>query len=218
MQPVELEEPQALQQMPAPQPTSTAQNLSTGSAILFSALLASGLTLRVALPLRWFSWHPFLMLLGFISFACAGIAAKTKGGRTNTLNHGYLMCFATACCLGGWYVIHEQKNMLGKPHITTWHAYFGLAVIILYTLGAAGGLAALHPDFGVARTSQDFRRVHKWSGRFATFLSFVALATGWVKLSSNLETVLLVGLLALLSWAVLLPPAWRMGTTASAAI
>ena len=56
-----------------------------------------------------------MMLLGFVAAGGSGILAKRKGGRYNTLVHAYMMGMSFVLSLLGWYVIHEQKNMLGTP-------------------------------------------------------------------------------------------------------
>lgn len=164
-------------------------------------------------PLRWFSLHPALMLLAFLAAASAGIAAKRKGGRQNTLDHAWLMCGAALLSLGGWYVIYEQKEMHGKPHNTSWHAWTGLGVIGFYAAGALGGLTALHPDTGIAKTEPRFRWAHKLMGRFATALAFATLVSGWYKLGGAASTACLTALLLTLAGAVLTPVDWRPSDT-----
>ena len=147
------------------------------------------LSAYIGWPLRWFSLHPLLMTLGFVAAAAAGILAKRAGGRVNTITHAFSMSAALALALGGWYVIREQKNMLGKPHNTSWHACFGLLALAGYGLGALGGWVALHPDFGVARRNAAFRRAHKWSSRGATAVALGSIVSGWSKLAGTTSTV-----------------------------
>jgi hypothetical protein len=152
----------------------------TGAVQITAALMVSiALGYYVGQPWRWFSWHPLLMLLGFCAATMAGVLTKIKGGRVNTINHGYIMLFAFALSLGGWYVIHEQKAMLNKKHLTTWHAWFGIAAIVGFGLGALGGAIGLHPDFGVLKTNQLFRLAHKTLARTAALTAFTAIVTGW---------------------------------------
>ncbi len=189
-----------------------ASHMSTGAALLSSAVVAGVLSLRAGWPPRWFSFHPLLMFLAFVCAAWCGIAAKQKGGRTNTLNHAWLLCTATLLSLAGWYVIYEQKNMNRKLHNTSWHAWLGLATIGMYVLGACGGLSALHPDFGVARKSKLVRTTHRRSSRFATAVAFVACVSGYMKMVSGLEATVVGALLAALAAVVLLPKGWRPGS------
>ena len=102
-------------------------NESTSMAAIFLlrralvlAVPCVGLTYYIGRPWRWFSWHPLLMTLAFIAAAGSGILVKRKGGRVNTILHGSAMVFAFVLAMLGWYVIREQKKMLGKPHNTSW--------------------------------------------------------------------------------------------------
>lgn len=79
----------------------------------------------------------------------------------------------------------------------------GLVAIGGYVLGAAGGLSALHPDFGIARTNRTFRSFHKVASRAFTAVGFLAIATGWYKLDGVVTTGMLTLILAILSWVLL---------------
>lgn len=153
------------------------------------------------------------MSLGFVAAAATGILTKQKGGRENTIVHGFSMILAFLLSLAGWYVIYEQKIMLGKPHNTSWHAWIGLLAIGGYALGAIGGLAGLHPDFGVVRRVQSFRLAHKLSARAATAAAFTAIGTGWYKLGGPASTsmvaislIAVAGLLRLAGGKAGMPP------------
>ena len=147
------------------------------------AIPCVGLAYYVGRPWRWFSWHPMLMSLAFVAAAGSGILVKRKGGRVNTITHGGMMVGALALALGGWYIIYEQKKMLGKPHNTSWHSWQGLSAIGGYAAGAASGVAGLHPDFGLLRTHKKFRLTHKLASRAATIAALVATASGYLKLA-----------------------------------
>ena len=159
-----------------------------------------GLSYYIGRPWRWFSWHPLLMGLAFVAAASSGILIKRKGGRVNTIIHGATMTTAFVLALCGWYVIREQKKMLGKPHHTTWHSWQGLVAIAGYWLGAAGGLAALHPDFGLLKTNAGFRLFHKMAARVSTVSALLAVASGYSKLADSVTTALVA--IALLALAV----------------
>ena len=189
-------------------PSETSARLTTTGLGLVLTLPALLLAAHIGQPWRWFSLHPLLMLLAFVAAAGTGILTKIKGGRVNTLTHGYLMCSAFVLSLGGWYVIHIQKNMLGKPHLTTWHAWAGVAAILGYAFGAAGGAVVLHPDFGMAKKSQTFRSVHKLGMRAATLVAFAAIGSGWAKLAGTATTLGTAALLAALAWRARLLGKW----------
>ena len=67
-----------------------------------------------------FSWHPACMALAFVSLAGNAALIKKKGGYANTKTHGNLMCAAVLLAIGGYYSIYSRKEMLGKPHVTSW--------------------------------------------------------------------------------------------------
>ena len=153
-------------------------------------------------PWRWFSWHPLLMSLAFVAAAGSGIMVKRRGGRVNTITHGYFMIGAFVLAMGGWYVIYEQKKMLGKPHNTSWHSWQGVVACIGYGLGGAVGLAALHPDFGAWRTSKRIRLLHKLASRASTAAALAAIATGYSKLGDTFTAVLVLVMLMGLAKAI----------------
>lgn len=76
------------------------------------------------------------------------------------------------------YVIYQQKQMLGKPHNTSYHSTAGLASIGAFCALSVSGVAGLHPDVGLLRTSGLVRSVHRLGGRAAASVSFAALASG----------------------------------------
>ncbi len=87
---------------------------TTAGVLLCTAVLHA---LYAGWPPRWFTLHPLLMFIGFLAAGPIGILFKRKGGRSNTLVHAYAMSLACVLSLGGWFVIYEQKNMLGKLYM-----------------------------------------------------------------------------------------------------
>eukprot|EP00816_Leptocylindrus_hargravesii_P008414 CAMPEP_0196814382 /NCGR_PEP_ID=MMETSP1362-20130617/42927_1 /TAXON_ID=163516 /ORGANISM="Leptocylindrus danicus, Strain CCMP1856" /LENGTH=190 /DNA_ID=CAMNT_0042190973 /DNA_START=56 /DNA_END=628 /DNA_ORIENTATION=+ len=134
---------------------------------------------------RWFSWHPFLMVLAFVGFMGSGSMIKKMGGYTNTKVHGILGSLGTMCALGGFYVIYTNKNELGKDHFTTPHGKAGLLCLIgSIMVGSAGGVF-LHPDFGVDKTNKTIRKVHSWASRFVIGLGWLACFSGLRTIAAN---------------------------------
>ena len=108
------------------------RDLANEAPVLCATLGASAaLGVYAALPLRLpFSAHPILMMLAFATVSSVAIAAKQqRAGRRNTLTHAYAMVIAASLAIGGWYSIWRQKELLGKPHNTSWHSLTGLAVL-----------------------------------------------------------------------------------------
>ena len=126
----------------------------------------------------WFNWHPFLMLLSFVSVSANAALIKKIGGYENTKMHGNLMWVATFLATFAWYVIYSNKEMYGKQHLLSIHGKLGAGVMIGYFgVGIAGGVL-LHPDFGIMKTNQTFRFIHKWAGRVLTALAWACCVLG----------------------------------------
>lgn len=169
------------------------------------AAISAGLAVYVGRPWRWFSYHPLLMLLAHLALASAATAAKReRKGRSNTILHARGMLLATALSLGGWYIIYEQKIMLGKPHNTTYHSLAGLATLVSFCGLSLVGVVALHPDFGLLKASKIIRTVHKMFGRAATVVSFAALASGTATIAGNGIAAMLSVLLAVVAWTLIM--------------
>eukprot|EP00339_Tiarina_fusa_P025198 CAMPEP_0117065278 /NCGR_PEP_ID=MMETSP0472-20121206/45630_1 /TAXON_ID=693140 ORGANISM="Tiarina fusus, Strain LIS" /NCGR_SAMPLE_ID=MMETSP0472 /ASSEMBLY_ACC=CAM_ASM_000603 /LENGTH=164 /DNA_ID=CAMNT_0004785831 /DNA_START=41 /DNA_END=532 /DNA_ORIENTATION=- len=112
-----------------------------------------------------FSYHPFLMTLGMVG--CAGIATVTKklGGYANTKYHGYLANFGVLLNLAGLYAIYHNKNLMERPHFTSYHGIAGLALVLSSVGAGMVGGVFLHPDFGIDKTNQTVRYAHKMFAR-----------------------------------------------------
>ena len=133
----------------------------------------------------WFSYHPLLMTSAFIAFAGNAIFLKKIGGYANTKSHGILMSVAVLLGLVGWYVIHSNKDMYKKQHLTTAHAKLGAAGVVMYLLIWVVGAVALHPDFGIMRTNSKIRSAHKWTGKGATLIVWLATYLGFATMEKG---------------------------------
>uniref|UniRef100_A0A7S4AE99 Cytochrome b561 domain-containing protein n=1 Tax=Pseudo-nitzschia australis TaxID=44445 RepID=A0A7S4AE99_9STRA len=119
-----------------------------------------------------FSWHPFLMTLGMTG--SMGIAAITKklGGYTNTKLHGMIASLGFFLSLGGLYAIYHNKNLYERPHFTSVHGKIGIAVVVGMVGPLLAGAVVLHPDFGIDKTNQTIRKIHKVFSR-------ILMAVAW---------------------------------------
>eukprot|EP00929_Paragymnodinium_shiwhaense_P072407 TRINITY_DN36755_c0_g1_i1.p2 TRINITY_DN36755_c0_g1~~TRINITY_DN36755_c0_g1_i1.p2 ORF type:complete len:223 (-),score=24.82 TRINITY_DN36755_c0_g1_i1:58-651(-) len=127
----------------------------------------------------WFWYHPTAMLIAFVALMGNATLLKKTPGKDNCKFHGYLMGAGTVVAAFGWYVIHTQKNSLGKPHFATWHGTIGL-VTLLSTFGVMSvGLAALDPDFGWFNKSAPIRLAHRYGGKAVLVLAYVCCVLGW---------------------------------------
>lgn len=127
----------------------------------------------------WFWYHPTSMLLAFVALMGNATLLKKTPGYTNCKYHGYLMATATVTAAFGWYVIHTQKESLGKPHFATWHGFLGLLTLLTTFASLVVGLAALDPDLGWFNKSAPVRLVHKCGGKAILASAYYCCITGW---------------------------------------
>ena len=106
---------------------------------------------------RYFSWHPFLMITGFIAMMGVSALIKKKGGYVNTKLHGMISSAGTFMVFGGLYVIYQHKESLGKDHVTTTHAICGIVTVAACVMAMLAGGVFLHPDFGFDKTNKVIR-------------------------------------------------------------
>jgi hypothetical protein len=98
-----------------------------------------------------------LALFGPLSFchhlvsqpACASPACQRGAccAPTRSLTQAAPSCdWSRPRCHSGWYVIYSNKNILGKPHLTSWHSWIGFAALIGWIAFALAGALGLHPE------------------------------------------------------------------------
>jgi cytochrome b561 len=104
------------------------------------------------------------------------------------------MILAVAVAGFGWYVIHTNKNTMGKQHWTTIHAKVGIAVLIGYFSLAVVGSVALNPDWGLLRTNKTVRFAHKTGGRALTAAAWFCCVLGFVTMEKDIKYQLLFGI------------------------
>lgn len=144
--------------------------------VLFAVTAAAAVT--PSWPV-WFWYHPAAMLVGYVALMGNAVLVKKIGGLRATKIHGYLMGIGSLVVGFGWYVIHSNKEAMGKPHITTWHGLSGL-VCLLTTFGmAVAGTGLLDPHVGMMKGSKSVRFVHKNGGRLLLGAAFASSVLGW---------------------------------------
>jgi hypothetical protein len=57
---------------------------------------------------------------------------KKRMGYVNTKMHGIIAMTGLMLSMGGFYVIYENKNQMGKDHFTTWHSWGEKILCCLY--------------------------------------------------------------------------------------
>jgi Eukaryotic cytochrome b561 len=134
---------------------------------------------------RYFSWHPVLMTLGMVGFSSVGAVTKKLGGYTNTKSHAILSWGSIIVSMTGLYCIYTNKERNGLPHLKSYHALFGVAVMAsCFGLGMVGSIV-LHPDFGVDKTNKVIRRAHKLGARATLLLGWVTAVYGFYQLAPS---------------------------------
>lgn len=139
---------------------------------------------------RFFSWHPFLMIVGFMGMMGSSAAIKKLGGYSNTKMHGILSSGGLLLAFAGLYVIYVNKERMGKDHITTTHALAGIVTLAGAVLPAVAGGVFLHPDFGIDKTNQLYRSAHKWFGRIVMASAWVVSFMGLMQLTSDVKILI----------------------------
>lgn len=180
--------------MAGPSITQNKQKIISGCFLVYTLIVGRLVSTQPSSEWSYFSWHPFLMICGLMGAMGVGAVTKKLGGYANTKMHGNLSSIGLCMALGGLYVIYNNKEIHGKPHITSLHAKMGLLTIFLAVGPAFFGAFFLHPDWGMDKTNQDYRTMHKWCAR-ASMLS--AYITGFVGLQKMTDDTVILALYAL---------------------
>lgn len=95
--------------------------------------------------------------------------------------------------IAGLYVVYNHKNLNGRDHLATAHSRAGMGVIVsCIGAGMAGGVF-LHPDFGVDKTNQQIRGIHKWFARTALIAAWFTAFLGMTQLTQDEMILALYG-------------------------
>ncbi len=139
-------------------PSSKYYNLVVATLIVFSLVVGYIAAVQpTGAGWRYFSWHPFLMVTGFVGMMGTAAATKKLGGYKNTKIHGIMASLGLFMAFGGLYVIYKNKEMMGKEHLTSTHSIAGIVTMAGCTMAMMAGGIFLHPDFGVDKTNQTIR-------------------------------------------------------------
>ena len=182
--------------MKGSRPSSQAYTALIGAFSLFS-LIGGYFAATQPIGAGWrapFSYHPFLMILGFVGLMGSGAVTKKMGGYSNTKMHGYLASAGLVAAFGGLFAIYSNKELLGKPHFLSNHSWGGIMALAgCVVVNVFGGLA-LHPDFGIAKTNKTFRTMHKWFGRICVLIGWIACLAGLQQLTEDKAKLAMFGL------------------------
>ncbi|CAF0796281.1 unnamed protein product [Brachionus calyciflorus] len=135
-----------------------------------------------------FSWHPFLMTLGYVGFLFQAILvfsresslfATIKHKNKITL-HWIFNTLGLFSILLGYAAIYYNKEERGKPHLKTWHGILGIATIV-YTIVqfVAGHNLTIFNSFVRKFVSyQSLSMYHATSGTFLYVLACLSISLG----------------------------------------
>ena len=152
-----------------------------------------------------FSYHPLLMMVGFVGLMGSAHLTKKLGGYANTKIHAGLATAGLAIAFGGLYAIYLQKEALGKDHVTSYHAWAGMVALVGTSMPALAGALLLHPDYGLDRTNKLYRFGHKVAGRLFTAVGWASCVAGLAQLrASPIELVLFGAPMVVMACLVLL--------------
>ncbi|CAB9500063.1 b561 domain-containing protein 2 [Seminavis robusta] len=179
---------------PATKPSATTYVSIVGFYVLYA--LGGGYMVATQPSGGWqqpFSWHPLLMTIGMVAFMGIGAMTKKLGGYDNTKLHAIFSWSGIFCTLGGLYAIYTNKEQMGRPHLTSWHSWIGIAAAVnALCLGLVGSIV-LHPDFGVDKTNKTIRFAHKTGARLVLALAWGAAFVGLYKMTQEPTMLILYG-------------------------
>lgn len=89
--------------------------------------------------------------------------------------HWVLQVTSLSCSAGGFWVAYTNKELLSKPHLTSWHAWTGTAALCVSGTAALLGLLTLLRRVLRPQTS---RSGHVFLASLAYTLAVVALLLG----------------------------------------
>jgi hypothetical protein len=167
--------------------------------VLTPALLGFSFSLLSNLELfDWFSLHPLSMTCSVILMVVPSILIRQMKGKMPTKVHGWFMIGACALLMFGWYVIHMNKEMMGKPHLTSIHGRVGVFVILNMVVMTIGSFIFL--DWKMAlipkSISSVLKRSHKWGGRVLLVILLSLVHSGFSRFSESLHIPLGLAILA----------------------
>ena len=94
----------------------------------------------------------------------------------------------------GLYVIYQNKEMNHAKHLTTYHSWSGIFVLInCIALGLVGSIV-LHPDFGMDKTNKTIRLAHKMFGRMILILAWATSFVGLYQMNVSNSMLAMYGI------------------------
>lgn len=138
-----------------------------------------------------FSWHPFLMTLAFLFFMTEAILLFSPHGspvrklahKTKGRIHWVLQCLCVTCAAAGLVVIVYNKDLNGKPHLTSWHGLFGLITMCVVGLQSLAAVPLIYHSLAKGWSLAKLKRYHAASGLvtylFGSGTLLLGLCSAW---------------------------------------
>eukprot|EP01059_Diplonema_ambulator_P014094 TRINITY_DN24921_c0_g1_i1.p2 TRINITY_DN24921_c0_g1~~TRINITY_DN24921_c0_g1_i1.p2 ORF type:complete len:206 (+),score=33.20 TRINITY_DN24921_c0_g1_i1:42-659(+) len=162
------------------------QRLRQGAATGFMAFLAWGFWQG---PGSLFQWHPLLMAFAYMGLMAEGVSLGRRlqscrgvvERQAQLEKHVTLMTLCAIVVVIGILVAMKSKQNKGKPHLTSWHSYAGLAAVLtLFLQGLIGAFMHL-PNLRFPLPKQHLRTAH-------IFVSVAASTTGTIAMLLGFNT------------------------------
>lgn len=156
----------------------------------FTHVLCIAFTVCLALLSRpgssLFSWHPFLMTLAFsffmteaiLLFSPHGSPVKKFAHKTKGRIHWVLQCLCVFCAVAGLVIIVYNKDLNGKPHITSWHGLLGLITVCVAGLQSLAAVPLIYHSLAKGWSLAKIKRYHAASGLVTYLLGCASLLLG----------------------------------------
>lgn len=138
-----------------------------------------------------FSWHPFLMTVGFVGFMFQAIVVYSResslfsnvGYKTKLNLHIFLQTMGLLCIINGFLAIYYNKEEHGKEHFTSWHGLIGIGtigyVVIQYLAGFLLGFPKLKEMLGLKSLKYSVHAIyHATSGTLLYVLACLSIGLG----------------------------------------
>lgn len=133
-----------------------------------------------------FSWHPFLMTLAFTFFMTEAILLFSPHGspvrklahKTKGRIHWMLQCLCVTCAAAGLVVIIYNKDLNGKPHLTSWHGLLGLITVCVVGLQSLAAVPLIYHSLAKGWSLAKLKRYHAASGLVTYLLGSGTLLLG----------------------------------------
>lgn len=136
----------------------------------------------------FFSWHPFLMTLGYVGFLFQAIVVFSRESslfgslkhKTKVTLHWALNTFGVFSILTAFAVIYYNKEEHGRPHFKTWHGLIGVTTVC-YTLiqwVAGHNLTIFNEYVKKIIPYSKLSIYHATSGTFLYVLACISLSLG----------------------------------------